>query len=149
MIISHRKFQQNNAADGDALFSASFHSLLCLGHKNLNHILEFIYWLNLYLNNEFSLLAVGELSNESIHQMFHGFICPFNLLMYTVHNFAYNLFAKRSFVLALVKILKLSSIITSASTYYLQKTCLLSSRTETNNVDFLLCSKESMELKVQ
>jgi hypothetical protein len=43
MIISHHKFQQNTAADGDALFSASFHYLFYLEHKNLNDILEFIY----------------------------------------------------------------------------------------------------------
>lgn len=88
MIISHHKFQQNIAADGDALFSASFHYLLYLVHKNLNDISEFIYWLNLYLINEFPLLAVEELSTESIHPMVHGFIFPFNVLIYTVCSFA-------------------------------------------------------------
>jgi len=86
--ISHHKFQQNTAEDGDALFSASFNSLLYLVHTNLNDILEFTYWLNLYLINEFPLLAVEELNNESIYPMVHGFICPFNLLIYTVCNFA-------------------------------------------------------------
>ena len=64
MIKSHHKFKQNTAADGDALFSAWFHSLLYLLHKDLNHISEFIYWLNLNLINEFPLLAVEEMSNE-------------------------------------------------------------------------------------
>jgi len=88
MIISHHKFQQNTAADGDALFSASFFYLLYLEHKNLNDILEFIYWLNLYLIDEFPLLAVEELSIETIYPMVHGFICPFNLLIYTVCGYA-------------------------------------------------------------
>jgi len=70
MIISHHKFQENTAADGDALFSASFHYLLYLVCKNLNDILEFIYWPNLYLINEFSLLAVEELSTEKYIQWF-------------------------------------------------------------------------------
>jgi len=58
MIISHHKFHQNTAEDGDALFSASFHYLLYLAHNNLNDISEFIYWLNLYLIEEIPLLAV-------------------------------------------------------------------------------------------
>jgi hypothetical protein len=88
MIISHHKFQQNTAVDGDAFFSASFHYLLYLVRKNLNYILEFIYYLNLYFINEFSLLAVEDLSIETIYPMVHGFICPFNLLIYTVCSYA-------------------------------------------------------------
>jgi hypothetical protein len=71
MIISHHKFQQNIAADGDTLFSASFHYLFYLAHENFNDISEFIYWLNLYLINEFPLLALEELGIESIYPIVH------------------------------------------------------------------------------
>jgi hypothetical protein len=88
MIKNHHTFQQNAVADGDALFSGSFYYLLYLVHKNLKDILEFIYLLNLYLINEFPLLAVEKLSIESIHPVVHRFICPFNLLICTVCKFA-------------------------------------------------------------